>query len=228
MNSRYSGSSDYSDRKFKQRRRRLVEKLRDKGIEDENVLRAIDIIPRQLMVDTALHDKAYYDTALPIGKGQTISQPYTVARQTELLEVKKGEKVLEIGTGSGYQAAILTEMGAKVYSVERIKELYENAREILNKLGYRVMLKLGDGSVGWSAYAPYDGIVVTAGAPVVPEKLKEQLNIGGRLVIPVGGAERQMMVRVTRVDEDNFEEEQFCDFKFVPLIGEGGWKEEES
>ncbi|MDX1617853.1 MAG: protein-L-isoaspartate(D-aspartate) O-methyltransferase [Balneolaceae bacterium] len=218
-----SGSGDL---KFKQRRKRLVNTLRDKGIRDERVLEAFGLVQRHKFVDTALENKAYRDTALPIGKGQTISQPYTVARQTELLEVKPGERVLEIGTGSGYQAAILCELGAEVYSIERHKELYERARAILRNLGYSVQLKLGDGTLGWSAYAPYDGIVVTAGAPVVPEELKNQLQVNGRLVIPVGSDTRQVMKRIIKIRKDEFEEEQYSDFKFVPLIGEKGWQGE--
>lgn len=210
--------------KFKQRRRRLVETLADKGIKDRRVLDAFNTVARHVFVDTALQDRAYKDTALPIGKEQTISQPYTVARQTELLEVQPGEKVLEIGTGSGYQAAILCELGAEVYTVERHKELYQRARSILRELGYSVRAKLGDGTLGWSAYAPYDAIVVTAGAPVVPEDLVEQLNINGRLVVPVGDDQKQEMVRIIKIRKDEFEEERFSDFKFVPLIGEKGWR----
>lgn len=210
--------------KFKQRRRKLVETLAEKGIKDRRVLDAFNTVPRHVFVDTALQDRAYKDTALPIGKEQTISQPYTVARQTELLEVQPGEKVLEIGTGSGYQAAILCELGAEVYTVERHKELYQRARSILRELGYSVRAKLGDGTLGWSAYAPYDAIVVTAGAPVVPEDLVEQLNINGRLVVPVGDDQKQEMVRIIKIRKDEFEEERFSDFKFVPLIGEKGWR----
>jgi len=210
--------------KFKQRRRRLVQGLADKGIENQRVLEAFNVVPRHVFVDTALQDRAYKDTALPIGKDQTISQPYTVARQTELLEVQPGEKVLEIGTGSGYQAAILCELGASVYTVERHDKLYKKAKSTLKELGYSIRAKLGDGTLGWSAYAPYDAIVVTAGAPVVPEDLVEQLNINGRLVVPVGDDKRQEMVRIIKIREDEFEEEHFSDFKFVPLIGEKGWK----
>lgn len=211
--------------KFKQRRENLVDELRSKGIEDERVLDAFNQVPRHVFVDTALEERAYKDSALPIGMGQTISQPYTVARQTELLEVFPGERVLEIGTGSGYQAAILCELGAKVYSVERHKKLYEKARSTLRELGYSVELKLGDGSLGWSAYAPYDAIVVTAGAPVVPDDLVNQLNVNGRLVVPVGDEEKQEMVRVLKVRENEFEQERYRNFKFVPLVGEKGWKE---
>ncbi|MDX1673145.1 MAG: protein-L-isoaspartate(D-aspartate) O-methyltransferase [Balneolaceae bacterium] len=221
-----SRGEESGGRKFKQRRKKLVDTIRGKGISDERVLEAFSIVPRHRFVDTALHDRAYMDTALPIGKGQTISQPYTVARMTELLEVQPGEKVLEIGTGSGYQAAILCELGAKVYSIERHKELYEKARSNLKEMGYSVELKLGDGSTGWSAYAPYDAIVVTAGAPVVPEDLKEQLNVNGRLVIPVGESTHQVMKRIIKIREDEYEEERYSNFRFVPLIGEKGWNEE--
>jgi len=216
--------SEKSDVKFKQRRKKLVDILRKKGIKDERVLDAINRVARHRFIDTALEDRAYDDSALPIGKEQTISQPYTVARQTELLDLMPGEKVLEIGTGSGYQAAILCELGVTVYSVERHRELYERARGMLKKLGYDVQIKLGDGTLGWSAYAPYDAIVVTAGAPSVPEELPGQLNVNGRLVLPVGGPEQQEMVRVTKIREEEYEEEHFRNFKFVPLIGKKGWK----
>lgn len=213
-----------NDLKFKQRRKKLVDTLRKKGIKDERVLEAFSLLARHKFIDTALEDRAYNDSALPIGKEQTISQPYTVARQTELLDTMPGEKVLEIGTGSGYQAAILCELGLQVYSVERHKELYERARSILEDLGYRVQLKLGDGTLGWSAYAPYDAIIVTAGAPVVPKDLVKQLNVNGRLVVPVGGSDKQEMVRITKIREEEYEEERFKNFKFVPLIGKQGWK----
>lgn len=212
-----------ANRKHIQRRNALADKLEEKGIEDQNVLAAIRSIPRHEFVDTALENRAYEDTALPIGAGQTISQPYTVAAQTELLRVEKGDKVLEIGTGSGYQAAILCHMGADVYSVERQEKLYHKAKKILNRLGFRPELKLGDGTLGWSAYAPYDGIVVTAGAPVVPEDLVDQMEVGGRLIVPVGNQTSQVMVRITRVSEDSYEEERLQHFKFVPLIGKKGW-----
>jgi len=211
-------------KKFKKRRESLVQSLRKKGIEDKRVLDAIAKVPRHQMVDSALEERAYKDTALPIGKGQTISQPYTVAVQTELLELSPGEKVLEIGTGSGYQAAVLYNMGVKVYSIERIKRLYEHARDMLEKLEYDVELKLGDGTKGWRAYAPYDGIVVTAGAPNVPESLIYQLTIGGHLVVPVGDRNKQQMIRVTRTDTEEFDKQSFSHFKFVPLVGEKGWE----
>lgn len=211
--------------KFKKRRERLVQKLEDKGIKDQRVLEAFSIVPRHIFVDTALQDRAYKDTALPIGKDQTISQPFTVASQTELLEIKPGEKVLEIGTGSGYQAALLCELGAEVYTVERHKKLYEKARSTLKELGYSIRSKLGDGTLGWSAYSPYDAIVVTAGAPVVPDDLVDQLSINGRLVVPVGDEKRQQMRRIIKIREDEYEEEDYNDFKFVPLIGEKGWQQ---
>ncbi len=212
-----------ANRKHIQRRNELANILREKGIRDQRILMAIQAIPRHTFIDTALENRAYEDTALPIGCGQTISQPYTVAAQTELLQVEKGDKILEIGTGSGYQAAVLCHMGAKVYSVERHEELYHKAKKMLHELGYRANLKLGDGTLGWGAYAPYDGIVVTAGAPVVPDDLIHQLNVGGRLVVPVGSQKSQVMVRITRVSEDSYEEEHLQNFKFVPLIGEKGW-----
>ena len=211
--------------KFKQRRQSLIDELRSKGIQNERILDAFNHVPRHLFVDTALENRAYKDSALPIGEGQTISQPYTVARQTELLEVFPGEKVLEIGTGSGFQAAILCELGANVYTVERHRKLYEKARTMLRELGYSVQMKLGDGSLGWSAYGPYDAIVVTAGAPVVPDDLVQQLNVNGRLVVPVGDNEKQEMVRILKVRENEYEEERYRNFKFVPLVGKKGWKE---
>ncbi len=211
------------ERRFSRPRTKLVELLREKGVKDHRVLAAIGKIPRHTLIDTALHHKAYEDTALPIGMGQTISQPYTVAVQSELLEINPGDKILEVGTGSGYQCMVLCELGAEVYSVERHNELYHRAKEALRKQGYKAMLKSGDGTLGWSTYAPYDGIVVTAGAPVVPEDLIRQLNIGGKLVIPVGDSKKQMMLRITRVSETEYHQEELDDFKFVPLIGEKGW-----
>lgn len=213
-----------NNRKFLNRRKKLVEKIRKKGISDESVLQAIESTPRHLFIDSALENRAYEDSALPISCGQTISQPYTVAAQTELLDVSKGDKILEIGTGSGYQAAILCYLGCDVYSVERHEPLYLSARRILRDLGFRPHLKCGDGTLGWSAYAPYDGIVVTAGAPIVPEDLIEQLAVGGKLIVPVGDQKVQTMTQITRVSKEEFEEKQLRQFKFVPLIGKKGWE----
>jgi protein-L-isoaspartate(D-aspartate) O-methyltransferase len=210
--------------RYQKQRTALVDLLREKGIQDEQVLGAIRSIHRHIFVDSALWNRAYEDIALPIGLDQTISQPYTVARQTELLQLKPGAKILEIGTGSGYQCAVLCEMGAKVYSIERHQPLYERSREQLRELGYRPTLKCDDGTLGWSAYAPYDGIVVTAGAPVVPESLREQLAIGGRLVIPVGDANSQNMHVITRVSAELHKEDILDGYKFVPLIGREGWR----
>lgn len=212
-----------NNRKFVSRRKKLADEVQKKGISDRRVLQAIESIPRHLFVDSALENRAYEDSALPIGSGQTISQPYTVAAQTEHLNVQTGDKVLEIGTGSGYQTAILCFLGADVYSVERHEPLYLKAREILKELGYRPHLKCGDGTVGWSAYAPYNKIVVTAGAPVVPEDLVSQLTVGGILIVPVGSQEVQTMTKITRTGENSFEQEQLKQFKFVPLIGKKGW-----
>ena len=213
----------YNEHKYRNRRQKLLAILRSKGIKSEAVLKAIEAVPRHLFVDTAFADRAYEDSALPIDMKQTISQPYTVARQTEMLDIQPGDKVLEIGTGSGYQAAVLIAMGAQVYSIERHRLLYDRARAILHEAGLRIMMKCGDGTQGWNAYAPYDAIVVTAGAPVIPEALVNQLNDGGRLVIPVGDENTQAMHRITRHGEE-FREEIFDDFKFVPLIGKDGWQ----
>ncbi len=213
------------DRRFAKPRQRLVEQLMEKGIEDPLVLKAIGTLPRHTLIDTALHHRAYEDSALPIGLGQTISQPFTVAKQTELLGIQPGDKILEIGTGSGYQCMVLCELKAEVYSVERHNELYHRAKDALRALGYRPQLKCGDGTLGWSTYAPYHGIVVTAGAPVVPDDLIRQLHIGGRLIIPVGSSTEQSMLRITRVSEEEYRQEEYEGFKFVPLIGQKGWKE---
>jgi protein-L-isoaspartate(D-aspartate) O-methyltransferase len=204
-------------------RNKLVRKLAQKGIRDEAVLQAIGKVPRHFFFDEALLSHAYEDKAFPIGEGQTISQPYTVAFQTEKLEVRRGDKVLEIGTGSGYQAAILLEMGAKVYSIEYNKHLYEKTKSFLPKLGYHPYLAYGDGSRGLPAKAPFDKIIVTAGAPVIPTALTEQLSDGGILIIPVGGRDQQKMMRI-RKQKGELLYEQFENFAFVPLLGEGGWE----
>ncbi len=211
---------------YKQRglRNKLVKKLREKGILDEGVLSAIGKVPRHAFFDDALLVHAYEDKAFPIGEGQTISQPFTVAFQTEKLKITPGDKVLEIGTGSGYQAAILVEMGAKVYTIEYNKKLFERTREFLPLLGYQPFFFYGDGSKGIPAKAPYDKIIVTAGAPVVPTALTDQLAEGGILIIPVGDRERQKMLRITKLNGKLMQEE-FEFFAFVPLLGEQGWKQ---
>jgi protein-L-isoaspartate(D-aspartate) O-methyltransferase len=210
---------------YKQRglRNKLVKKLREKGISNDSVLAAIAKIPRHAFFDDALLSHAYEDKAFPIGEGQTISQPYTVAFQTEHLNVKPGDKVLEIGTGSGYQAAVLLEMGAKVYTIEYNKKLYERTREFLPELGYKPFFFYGDGSKGIPAKAPYDRIIVTAGAPVVPTALTDQLTENGILIIPVGDREKQKMLRITKT-QGALKKEEFDFFAFVPLLGEQGWK----
>ncbi len=201
-------------------RKKLVENLRRKGIANEDVLTAINSIPRHLFMDSGFVDHAYVDKAFPIGADQTISQPYTVARQTELLEVKQGDKVLEIGTGSGYQTAVLLELEAKVYSIERQNELFKKAKLFLPKLGYRPKkLVYGDGYAGLPDDAPFDGIIVTAGAPLVPKALLAQLGIGGKLVIPVG-EDVQIMTVFTRTSTTEFDKEEYGEFLFVPLLGD--------
>lgn len=199
-------------------RKKLVETLVAKGIADKAVLDAIGNVPRHLFMDSGFIDHAYVDKAFPIAADQTISQPYTVARQTELLEVKKGDKILEIGTGSGYQAAVLLEVGAVLYTIERQNELFKKANLFLPKIGYRPKKMIfGDGYKGLEEEAPFDGIIVTAGAPFVPEPLLAQLKVGGKLVIPVGD-DVQIMTVFTRVSEKEFEREEFGEFRFVPML----------
>jgi len=200
-------------------RKRLVDELRKKGIEDERVLQAIGKVPRHIFFDETFWNQAYKDIAFPIGADQTISQPYTVAYQTELLHVNKGDKVLEIGTGCGYQTCILLELGAKVYTIERQPELYNRTIKVLPYKGYKPNFFLGDGSKGIANHAPYDKIIVTAGAPTVPGELIKQLNIGGILVIPVGDERSQKMVTILKTAEDKHEEHVLDTFRFVPLVG---------
>ena len=200
-------------------RRRLVDDLRQRGVLDEAVLAAINTVPRHFFFDKAFEEHAYDDKAFPIGNGQPISQPYTVAYQTNLLEVKKGDRILEIGTGTGYQAAVLAEMGARVYSMERQEALHQQAEQLLRDLDYaKVRCFFGDGTLGLPAWAPFEKIIVTAGAPVVPDALKNQLTIGGLLVIPVG-EELQYMYRYRRTGEHTWQEEIFDAFRFVPFLG---------
>ena len=211
--------------KHKGRRKRLVEELVLKGITDQLVLDAIGLVPRHLFVEGVFADEAYMDKALPINNGQTISQPFTVAFQTQLLGLKPRMKILEIGTGSGYQAAVLCQMGMKVFSVEIASRLHEDAKYLLNFLGHKPNLKLGDGSQGWKYYQPFERILVTAASPSVPESLKNQLDIGGIMVIPVGDRHSQTMTVVTRVSETEFKEEVHHRFKFVPLRGKYGFED---
>lgn len=201
-------------------RNQLVSILEQKGITDKNVLAAIKKIPRHLFLNSGFEDYAYQDKPFPIGAGQTISQPYTVAYQTELLQVKKDDKVLEIGTGSGYQTAVLCVMGAKVYSVERQNELFKSTSLLLPKLGIRAKhLSFGDGYKGLPNYAPFDSIIVTAGAPLIPKPLMAQLKVGGRLVIPVGNKNNvQIMTLLIRKNETQFEKHELGEFRFVPLL----------
>jgi protein-L-isoaspartate(D-aspartate) O-methyltransferase len=199
-------------------RNKLVKTIQDKGIKSEAVLRAIGKVPRHLFMDSGFLDHAYVDKAFPIAADQTISQPYTVAFQTELLQVKKGDVILEIGTGSGYQTAVLLELGAKVYTIERQQELFKKTSQFLPKIGYRPKkLIFGDGYQGYEEAAPFNGIIVTAGAPFVPKPLLAQLAVGGRLVIPVGD-DIQIMTLIIRKSETEFEKHEFGEFRFVPLL----------
>jgi len=201
-------------------RNQLAAVLGQKGITDKNVLDAIKKVPRHLFLNSGFEDYAYQDKAFPIGAGQTISQPYTVAFQSQLLQIEKDHKVLEIGTGSGYQTAILCTMGAKVYSVERQSELYRSTSLLLPKLGIRPKyLSFGDGYKGLPNYGPFDSIIVTAGAPLIPKPLMAQLKVGGRLIIPVGAEnEPQIMTMLIRKNETQFEKHEFGEFRFVPLL----------
>lgn len=199
-------------------RRKLIDEVRTKGIKDEKVLAALEAIPRHVFMDSSFVEFAYQDKPFPIGSGQTISQPYTVAFQTELLQVEKGHKVLEIGTGSGYQACVLAKLGARVYSVERHHALFVRAKALLLQLGYHARLFYGDGYKGLNTHAPYDRILVTAAAPEIPMPLKQQLKEGGKLVVPVGSGSTQTMKRITKIGSDNFFEEEFGLFRFVPLL----------
>jgi protein-L-isoaspartate(D-aspartate) O-methyltransferase len=202
----------------KGKRKNLVAELRQKGISDEDVLRAIDAVPRHVFMDPAFLIHAYVDKAFPLSAGQTISQPYTVAVQTSLLRVKKRDKILEIGTGSGYQAAILAEMGAKVYTIERFRELFVKAQRTLTSLGYTADFFYGDGYVGKPQYGPFDGIIITAAAAEIPQTLLHQLKTGGRLVVPLGSSCSQIMTVVERTGSDSFEYTEHGNFIFVPML----------
>jgi protein-L-isoaspartate(D-aspartate) O-methyltransferase len=205
-------------------RKALIRTLIEKGIQSQEVLRAIEKVPRHYFFEKAFLEHAYQDKAFPIGEGQTISQPYTVAFQTQLLEPRPDEKILEIGTGSGYQAAVLAEVGVKLYSIEFNKLLFSRAKQLLSQLNYKINVFCGDGSQGLPAYAPYDKILVTAGAPSVPKALVDQLKTGGMLVIPVGNNVQQQMIRLRRMENNLLQKETYDMFSFVPLLGKNGWK----
>ena len=211
----------------KQRTRMINNHLMARGITDERVLKTMATVPRHLFVDESIQDQAYSDNPLPIGSRQTISQPYIVGLMTEALELKGTEKVLEIGTGCGYQTAVLAELAERVFSIERIASLAFRAQRTLDSLHYyNILIRAGDGTYGWSEEAPFDAIIATAGAPKIPETLKEQLAVGGRLVIPVGSQSSQTLLKITRLSEktEDMEIEDLCGCRFVDLIGEHGWK----
>lgn len=199
-------------------RRKLVSLLKEKGIVSENVLNAIGKVPRHLFLNSAFEQFAYEDRPFSIGAGQTISQPYTVAVQSELLAINRGMKVLEIGSGSGYQAAVLYEMGAKVFTIERIKELYDRTSKLLPKLGYIVKTFFGDGNLGVPVWAPYDRIIITAGAPIVPEGLLEQLKPGGIMVVPLTVGDEEIMKTITKKEDGSLEVAEHGTFRFVPML----------
>ncbi|MEE4255753.1 MAG: protein-L-isoaspartate(D-aspartate) O-methyltransferase [Bacteroidales bacterium] len=204
--------------KHKGLRKQLVEQIREKGIEDEGVLAAINKIPRHLFLDSSFLEFAYQDKPFPIGSGQTISQPYTVAFQTELCEIKPGHKVLEIGTGSGYQACVLEELGAKVFTIERQKKLYTRSKKFLAELGYKAKVFYGDGYKGLPAFAPFDRILITAGAPELPKGLAGQLKTGGMIIVPLGRGEIQVMARFVKEADGTLRKEDHGAFRFVPLL----------
>lgn len=209
---------------YNTKKEELINTLYNKGITDKNILEAIFTLPRELFIPAMFQNLAYEDRAVPILDNQTISQPYTVAFQTMLLNIQKGDKVLEIGTGSGYQASVLHLMGAEVYTIERIENLYNFANSMFEKLEIQVNSYLGDGTIGLEEFQPFDKIIVTAAAPKIPVNLVKQLKINGLLVIPVGDLEFQKMSLVTRTSQDNYTEQYYGDFKFVPLIGQDGWQ----
>ena len=209
-------------------RRRMVEQqIAARGIVDQRVLEVMSTVPRHLFVEVGLQGHAYGDASLPIGEKQTISQPYMVASMTAALELQGTERILEIGTGSGYQTAVLSRLVKRVYSVERIAVLAGRARKILDQLQMsNINIKIGDGTIGWKDQAPFDGILVAAGSPDVPTKYLEQLDVGGKLILPVGNQQQQILTRITRQDGGGFKREQLMGCRFVPLIGEQGWQVE--
>jgi protein-L-isoaspartate(D-aspartate) O-methyltransferase len=206
-------------------RRRMVEQqIISRGVEDQRVIDAMMQVPRHLFVESGLQSHAYSDASLPIGEKQTISQPYMVAAMSTALELQGHERILEIGTGSGYQSAVLAMLVKRVYSIERISMLAGRARKVLDQLCLsNVNIKVGDGTIGWRDQAPFDGILVAAGAPDIPTEYLQQLEVGGKLVLPVGDRSQQILVRVTRQEDDNYKREQLMGCRFVPLIGEQGW-----
>jgi protein-L-isoaspartate(D-aspartate) O-methyltransferase len=210
---------------YESERKELVEILRSKGISNKRVLDAFLKVERHLFVPDIMKQHAYKDVALPIGLGQTISQPYTVAFMTQEMNPQPKQKILEIGTGSGYQAAILYELGARVFSIERHNDLYNSAMKIFDKLNLKIAARCSDGTIGWEEFSPYDGIIVTAGSPSIPIHLKKQLVVGGRLVIPIGDKQVQTLQIITKISEDEFQTNEVPYFAFVPLIGKEGWKE---
>ncbi|MCF7869560.1 MAG: protein-L-isoaspartate(D-aspartate) O-methyltransferase [Candidatus Omnitrophica bacterium] len=213
-------------KEFKFLREKMVSAhLVSRGIRYPKVLNAFKTVPRELFVPDNLKEYAYQDRPLSIGSGQTISQPYIVALMTELLDVEIEDKILEVGTGSGYQAAILLSIGAKVYGVEKHSNLAQKAEEKIKALRYAIKIKIGDGTLGWDRFAPYDKIIVTAAAPKLPKSLLEQLNVGGKLVIPVGSRFSQELIKVEKRKKDEFSSKAVCGCVFVPLIGEEGWDE---
>lgn len=208
---------------YTQKRKKMVERLRNMGISDQQVLNAMGVVPRHKFMPPGLEFQAYDEKALPIGFGQTISHPYTVAVMSQALHVNNHSKILEIGTGSGYQAAVLCEMGVQVYTVEKIPDLGKGAEAVLKSLGYHFALRIGDGTLGWQNYAPYDAIIVTAGAPVVPENLIDQLHQQGSLLIPLGDQNEQILTLFIKND-DRYKIIELERLNFVPLVGKRGWK----
>ncbi len=204
--------------KTKGARRRLIEGIQRKGIDDERVIEALYKVPRHIFMESGFIEQAYVDQAFPIGAGQTISQPYTVAFQTQLLGINKGDKILEIGTGSGYQTAVLIELGAKVYTIERQYSLFLKTQSFFHKYGYKAHCFYGDGYIGKPTYGPYNKILITAAAPYISDELKQQLKIGGVLVAPIGDSYSQTMTSIIRISENEYKKEKFGEFVFVPML----------
>lgn len=210
---------------YETERKELVEILKEKGITNKDVLDAFMRVERHLFVPDIMKQHAYTDVALPIGMGQTISQPYTVAYMTQALDPQPKQKILEIGTGSGYQAAILYEIGVRVFTIERHHDLYDSAMKMFDKMNLKIAARCSDGTLGWQEFSPYDGIIVTAGGHSVPANLKKQLAIGGKMVIPIGDKKIQSLQIISKISEDLFKTREVPYFAFVPLIGKEGWKE---